>query len=70
MNNSLNHMPCSNSDHVDRPDFFENNDEAMFMFEPINITPKEPLLNDELNVMHETFTCSVNYRRVCLKQIL
>jgi hypothetical protein len=67
MNNSLNHMPCSNSDHVDRSDFLENDDEAMFMFERINIPPKEPLPNDELNVMHETFACSVNYRRVRLQ---
>jgi hypothetical protein len=67
MNNSLNHMPCSNSDHIDRSDFLENDDEAMFMFERINIPPKEPLPNDELNVMHETFACSVNYRRVRLQ---
>jgi hypothetical protein len=49
------------------------------MFDPINITPKEPLPNDELSAMHEIcffclhldlllqFTCGVNYGRVCLQ---
>jgi hypothetical protein len=54
MNNNLNSMPCSNNDHVDRLDFFENEKEEPFMFEPINLTPKEPLPNDELSAMHET----------------
>jgi hypothetical protein len=40
MNNNLNYMPCSNSDHVDRLDFLENEKEKTFMFEPINLTPK------------------------------
>jgi hypothetical protein len=40
MNNSLNSMPCSNNDHVDRLDFFENKKEETFMFESINLTPK------------------------------
>jgi hypothetical protein len=39
-------MPCSSNDHVDRLDFLENDDKVTFMFEPINITPKEPLPND------------------------
>jgi hypothetical protein len=34
MNNSLNSMPCSNNDHVDRLDFLENEKEETFMFEP------------------------------------
>jgi hypothetical protein len=41
MNDSLNSMPCSNNDHVDRLDFLENEKEETFMFEPINITPKD-----------------------------
>jgi hypothetical protein len=48
MNDSLNSMPCSNNDHVDRLDFLENEKEETFMFEPINLTPKQPLTNDEL----------------------
>jgi hypothetical protein len=40
MNKSLNSMPCSNNDHVDRLDFLENEKEEIFMFEPINLTPK------------------------------
>jgi hypothetical protein len=48
MNNSLSSMPCSNSDHVDRLDFLENEKEETFMFEPINLKPKEPLPNDDL----------------------
>jgi hypothetical protein len=32
MNDSLNSMPCSNNDHVDRLDFFENEKEETFMF--------------------------------------
>jgi hypothetical protein len=35
INNSLNSMPCSNNDHVDRLDFLENEKEETFMFEPI-----------------------------------
>jgi hypothetical protein len=30
MNNSLNSLPCSNNDHIDRLDCLENDDEAMF----------------------------------------
>jgi hypothetical protein len=48
-------MPCSNNDHVDRLDFLENEKEETFMFEPINLTPKEPLPNDELSAMHGTY---------------
>jgi hypothetical protein len=29
------------------------------MFEPINLTPKEPLPNDELSAMHETYASFV-----------
>jgi hypothetical protein len=29
--------------------------EGKFTFDPINLTPKEPLPNDELSVMHETY---------------
>jgi hypothetical protein len=47
MNNSLNSMTCSNNDHVDRLDFLENEKEETFMFDPINLTRKEPLPNDE-----------------------
>jgi hypothetical protein len=80
MNDSLMSMPCSNGDHVDRVDFLENEKEETFMFDPINLTPKEPLPNDELSAMHEAyasfiytfdlllqFTCGVNYGRVCLQ---
>jgi hypothetical protein len=80
MNNSLNFMSCSNNDHVDRLDFLENEKEETFMFEPINLTPKQPLPNDELSSMRETdasfvlhldlllqFACGVNYGCICLK---
>jgi hypothetical protein len=64
MNDSLNSMPCSNNDHVDRLDLLENDDEVMFMFEPINLTPKEPLPNDELSATHKTYA-SFNYTLTC-----
>jgi hypothetical protein len=64
MNNSLNSMPCSNNDHVDRLDFHENEKEETFMFEPINLTPKEPLPNDELSAMHKTYASFV-YTLTC-----
>jgi hypothetical protein len=64
MNNSLNSMPCSNSDHVDRLDFFENEKEETFMFEPINLTTKETFPNDELSAMHETYASFV-YTLTC-----
>jgi hypothetical protein len=80
MNDSLNSMPCSNNDHVDRLDFLENEKEGTFMLDPINLTPKELLPNDELSAMHETyasfylhldlllqFTCGVNYGCICLQ---
>jgi hypothetical protein len=60
MNNRLNSMPYSNNDHVARLDFFENEKEETFMFEPINLTPKEPLPNDELSAMHETYAYFCN----------
>jgi hypothetical protein len=49
---SLNSMPCDNNDHVDMLDFLENENEETFMFEPINLTPKEPFSNGELRSMH------------------
>jgi hypothetical protein len=64
MNNNLNYMPCFNNDHVDRMDFLENEKEEIFMFEPINLTPKEPLPNDELSAMHETYASFV-YTLTC-----
>jgi hypothetical protein len=64
MNDSLNSMPCSNNDHVDRLDFLENEKEETFMFEPINLTPKEHLTNDVLSVMHETYASSI-YTLIC-----
>jgi hypothetical protein len=69
MNNSLNSMPCSNNDHVDRLDFLENEKEETFMFEPINLTPKEPLPNDELTAMHETYASFV-YTLTCCYNLL
>jgi hypothetical protein len=64
MNNNLNYMPCFNNDHVDRMDFLENEKEEIFMFEPINLTSKEPLPNDELSAMHETYASFV-YTLTC-----
>jgi hypothetical protein len=76
MNNSLNSMPCSNNDHVDRLDFLENEKEETFMFKPINLTPKEPLPNDELSAMHETYasfvyalSCSYNSHVVLIMDV-
>jgi hypothetical protein len=65
MNNNLNSMPCSNSDHVDTLDFLDNEKEETFMFEPINLTPKEPLPNDELSAMHETYASFVYTLTYC-----
>jgi hypothetical protein len=64
MNDSLNSMPCSNNDHVDRLDFLENEKEETFMFDPINLTPEEPLPNDELSSMHETYASFI-YTLTC-----
>jgi hypothetical protein len=64
MNDSLNSMPCSNNDHVNRLDFLENEKEETFMFDPINLTPKEPLPNDELSAMHETYASFI-YTLTC-----
>jgi hypothetical protein len=64
MNDSLNFMPCSNNDHVDRLDFLDNEKEETFMFEPINFPPKEPLPNDEISAMHETYASFV-YTLTC-----
>jgi hypothetical protein len=46
INDNLNSMSCDNNDHVDRLDFLENEKEETFMFDKINLTPKEPLPND------------------------
>jgi hypothetical protein len=64
INDSLNSMPCDNNDHVDRLDFLENEKEETFMFEPISLTSNEPLPNDELSSMHETYASFV-YTLVC-----
>jgi hypothetical protein len=64
MNDSLNSMSCSNNDHVDRLNFLENEKEETFMFDPINLTPKEPLPNDELSAMHETYASFI-YTLTC-----
>jgi hypothetical protein len=69
MNNRLNSMPCSNNDHVDRLDFLENEKEETFMFKPINLTPKEPLPNDELSALRETYA-SFNYTLICCYNLL
>jgi hypothetical protein len=61
---SLNSMSCHNNDHVDRLDFFENEKEETFMFEPINLTPKEPFPNDEISDIHETYA-SFGYTLTC-----
>jgi hypothetical protein len=63
-NNSLDSMPRSNNNHVDRLDFLENEKEETFMFEPINLTSKEHLPNDELSSMHETYASFV-YTLTC-----
>jgi hypothetical protein len=64
MNDNLNSMPCSNNDHVDRLDFLENEKEGTFMIDPINLTPKESLPNDELRAMHETYASFI-YTLTC-----
>jgi hypothetical protein len=69
INDSLNSMPCSNNDHVDRLDFLENDDEIMFMFKTINLMPEEPLTNDELSAIHETYA-SFNYTLTCCYNLL
>jgi hypothetical protein len=65
MNDSLNSMPCSNNDHVDRLDFLENEKEGTFNFDPINLTPKEPLPNDELSAIHETYASFIDTLTCC-----
>jgi hypothetical protein len=64
MNDSLNFMPCSNNDHVNRLDFLEKEKEETFMFDPINLTPKEPLPSFELSAMHETYASFI-YTLTC-----
>jgi hypothetical protein len=61
INDSLNFKPCSNNDHVDRLDFLKNEKEETFMFEPINLTSKEPF---EVSAMHETYASFV-YTLTC-----
>jgi hypothetical protein len=46
------------------------------MFKPINLTPKEPLPNDELSAMHETYasfvyalSCSYNSHVVLIMDV-
>jgi hypothetical protein len=63
-NHSLNSKTCSNNDHVDRLDFLENEKEETFMCEPISLTSKEPLPNNELSAMHETYSSFV-YTLTC-----
>jgi hypothetical protein len=69
MNNSLNSMPCSNNDHVDRLDYLDNHNETMFMLEQINSMPKEPLHNQKLSILHETYA-SFNYTLICCYNLL
>jgi hypothetical protein len=69
INDSLNFVPCDNYDHVDRLDFLDNDDEAMFMFEPFNSMPKEPLLNDELSDLYETYASFI-YTLICCYNLL
>jgi hypothetical protein len=76
MNKNLNSMSCSNNDHVDMIDFLENEKDETFMFEPINLTAKEPLPNDELSAMHETYaffvytlTCGYNLHVVLIMDV-
>jgi hypothetical protein len=64
VNDSLNSTPCSNNYHVDRLDFLGNEKEETFMFEPISLTSKEPLPNDELSAMHETYASFI-YTLTC-----
>jgi hypothetical protein len=64
MNDSLNSMPCPNNDHVDRLDFLENEKEETFMYDPINLTPKEQFPNNELSAMHETYASFI-YTLTC-----
>jgi hypothetical protein len=64
MNDSLNFVSYSNNDHVDRLDFLENEKEETFMFDSFNLTPKEPLPNDELSAIHETYASFI-YTLTC-----
>jgi hypothetical protein len=70
MNHSLNSMPCNNNDHVDRLDFLENEKKETFMFEPINLTPKESLPNDELSAMHETYASFIYTLTCCYNSLV
>jgi hypothetical protein len=69
INDSLNFMPCDNNYNVYRLDYLENYKEAMFMLEQINSMPKEPLPNQELSALHETYV-SFNYTLICCYNLL
>jgi hypothetical protein len=62
-------VPSDNNYDVYRLDFLENKDEEMFMFEPLNYIPKEPLPNDELSSLRETYA-SFNYTFICCYNLL
>jgi hypothetical protein len=69
-------MPGDNNDHVDRLDFLENEKEETFMFEPINLMPKEPFPNGELSAINETYasfvytlTCCYNLHLVLIVNV-
>jgi hypothetical protein len=68
INDSLNSL-SHNNDHVDSLDFLKNDDKAMFMFESFNSMHKEPLPNDELSALHETYA-SFNYTLICCYNLL
>jgi hypothetical protein len=70
MNDSLNYMPCSKNDHVDRLDFLENEKEETFMFDPINLIPKESFPNDELSAMHETYASFIHTLTCCYNSLV
>jgi hypothetical protein len=64
MNDSLNFRPCSNEYHGDRLEFLEIDNVAMFVFEPIDSMPKEPLLKYYISATYETYV-SLNYTLTC-----
>jgi hypothetical protein len=61
-------MLCSNNDHVDRLAFLKNEKEATFIFQPIDSMSKEPLPNDEISALHETYAC-FNYTMMCFYNV-
>jgi hypothetical protein len=58
-------MPCDNNYDVYRLNYLENHNEAMFMLEQINSMPKEPLPNQELIALHETYASFVYTLTYC-----